>query len=386
MRNPNPDAGPPGLYASGRTLKLFPAGDLFPIYVADPHRPTNTILVDFTTRVGIEDTRSPRFGLSAGGRFGMLRIDPPTPGGRSWQISVDAGLDALLTRRTARTRLGGTATMASPWRRHPGDRWPSRSAFCTRRPIWAMNTRTVRDDSATTTPVKRRQWASARGWASVADVRAETGVGLPRRYEQQEPWRVQGGVEYQSPQRLWGDRFHGSRRPPCRLWQERDWRLDTSFQAVSPRTPKGERIGSASRCTTGVPPSAISSSIPRHLSPSASGSISSCQSWTLTGVGADSSALSDERTSAGDSRRNQHHQAGDGHRRRASSAPAGAAVLGFVGWWCTPNPLRSRRPDRQPERVPATVENTRSAPGQRPRAWSGFPAASSRWAPPNRPA
>ena len=43
-----PRRGPTWTYASGRTLKLFPGGDLFPIYVADPHRPTNTILVDFT--------------------------------------------------------------------------------------------------------------------------------------------------------------------------------------------------------------------------------------------------------------------------------------------------------------------------------------------------
>ena len=74
-----PRRGPTWTHASGRTLKLFPGGDVFPIYVADPHRPTNTILVDFT-RVDIEDTKSPRFRLSAGGRFGVLKIDPPIPG------------------------------------------------------------------------------------------------------------------------------------------------------------------------------------------------------------------------------------------------------------------------------------------------------------------
>ena len=100
-----PRRGPTWTYASGRTLKLFPGGDLFPIDVAHPHRPTNTILVDFT-RVDIEDTKSPRSRLSAGGRFGVLKIDPPSPGGRSWQISVDAGLDALFDSQNNQDAIG----------------------------------------------------------------------------------------------------------------------------------------------------------------------------------------------------------------------------------------------------------------------------------------
>ena len=60
---------------------------------------------------------------------------------------------------------------------------------------------------------------------------AETGVAYLERYEQQESWRVQGGVEYESPQRLWGDRFSWFWASDLSSWQERDWRLDTSFQA-----------------------------------------------------------------------------------------------------------------------------------------------------------
>ena len=60
---------------------------------------------------------------------------------------------------------------------------------------------------------------------------AETGVGYLERYEQQEPWRVQGGVEYASRQSLWGDRFSWYWASDLSSMQERDWRVDTSVQA-----------------------------------------------------------------------------------------------------------------------------------------------------------
>ena len=78
-----------------RSIELFPAGDIFPVYAADPHRPTNHLAVGFHSTTDIPETSSPRTTLSAGGRFGILRIDSSTPAGRSWQISLDAGLDAV---------------------------------------------------------------------------------------------------------------------------------------------------------------------------------------------------------------------------------------------------------------------------------------------------
>ena len=79
-----------------RTIELFPAGDVFPVYVADPHRPTNQIATAFYSRSRIPDTASPRFLLAAGGRFGLLRLGGTTPDRWAWQLSVEAGLDADL--------------------------------------------------------------------------------------------------------------------------------------------------------------------------------------------------------------------------------------------------------------------------------------------------
>jgi hypothetical protein len=212
-------------------LKLFPGGELFPIYIADPHRPTNAVLVNFNTRVSIEDTSSPRFSLSAGGRFGILRIDAPTPRGRSWQISIDAGLDALFDSQYRQDAIGWdgnyglTVTTASGGplafkvgilhvSAHTGDEYAERTG--------QPRLNYTREELAV--GVSRRV---GRGWRTYA----ETGVAYVERSDEQEPWRLQGGIEYESPRRVWGDRFSWYWASDLSSMQERDWRLDATLQA-----------------------------------------------------------------------------------------------------------------------------------------------------------
>ena len=38
---------------------------------------------------------SPLTRLGAGGRFGLMRIEPAKPDGRVWQVSIEAGFDAI---------------------------------------------------------------------------------------------------------------------------------------------------------------------------------------------------------------------------------------------------------------------------------------------------
>ena len=237
--------GPTRSLASGRTLRLFPAGDLFPVYVADPHRPTNTILVNFTTRISIDDTMNPRFGLSAGGRFGMLRIDPASQGGRSWQVSIDAGLDALFDSQHKQDTIGWdgnygfvlTTAAEGPLAikvgilhvsAHQGDEHAERTG--------RLRLDYTREELVL--GVARR---FGRGWRAYA----ETGVGYVERYVEQEPWRLQGGLERESSRRLWGNRFAWYWATDFSSMQERDWRLDTTLQGgiVSRSEGRTHRLG-----------------------------------------------------------------------------------------------------------------------------------------------
>ena len=106
-----------------RTIRLFPAGEIYPVYIADPHRPTNAVVSGFYARSRIPDTSSPRTSLAGGGHFGILRIDSSAPGGRSWQVSIDAGLDAMFDSQFKNDAIGWdgnygltltTTTAASP--------------------------------------------------------------------------------------------------------------------------------------------------------------------------------------------------------------------------------------------------------------------------------
>jgi Protein of unknown function (DUF1207) len=195
--------------------------------------------------VGIEDTRSPRFGLSAGGRFGVLRIDAPSPSGRSWQISLDAGLDALFDSQHRQDAIGWdgnyglTVTTASEGplafkvgllhvSAHLGDEYAERTGRPRRN--------YTREELAL--GFSRRL---GRRWRTYA----ETGVAYVERDEQQEPWRLQGGIEYESPRRVWGDRFSWYWASDFASVQERDWRLDTTLQAGFATRSEGRayRIG-----------------------------------------------------------------------------------------------------------------------------------------------
>lgn len=100
QRSPSWEAG------SGWTFALSPAGDVFSVYVADPQRPTNAIVSRFYSREGIDETRSPRAWLSAGGRFGILRMDTPGPGRRSWQVGIEAGIDAVFDAQNRSDAIG----------------------------------------------------------------------------------------------------------------------------------------------------------------------------------------------------------------------------------------------------------------------------------------
>jgi hypothetical protein len=75
-------------------LQLFPGGDVYPAYFADPHRPANALAVQLHTGTAVDHAEGVRTWLSAGGRFGILRLAPRDAAGRSWQISVEAGFNA----------------------------------------------------------------------------------------------------------------------------------------------------------------------------------------------------------------------------------------------------------------------------------------------------
>jgi len=216
--------------ASGAAVVLFPSSDVYPLYVADPHRPTNAITVLAHSHVDIDDADSPRASLHAGGRFGILRIDPAEPGGRSWQVSISAGLNSVFDSKykldsigwdgnygvTIATATGGPLALKFALLHtssHVGDEYQDRTGW-TRRNY-------TREEVAV-----GASWRLTPQW----EVYGETALAFITRFERQDPWRVQGGAQYEARPTLLGGRFSWYAAGDLLTMQERGWRLDTALK------------------------------------------------------------------------------------------------------------------------------------------------------------
>jgi hypothetical protein len=216
---------------STRTIRLFPSGEVYPVYVADPHRTTNAVAPTFYTHMRLPDASSPRTFLAAGGHFGMLRIEPPVTGGRFWQISLDAGMDALFDSQFKNDAIGWdgnyglTITTAATTSRlgfkvavlhisaHLGDEYEERTD------IGRIN-------------YTREELALGAGWRFRPRWRAygEVGIAYIMRSDGQEPLRLQSGLEYEGPPALLGGRMGWYGAVDVSSLEERDWRLDSAFE------------------------------------------------------------------------------------------------------------------------------------------------------------
>jgi Protein of unknown function (DUF1207) len=215
---------------SGSRFELFPAGDVFPVFVADPHRPTNSIQLGLYPDPEIPAARSPRPLLSAGGRFGMLRFESAGPIRRSWQISIEAGLDTVFDSQNRLDAIGWdgnyglTLTTASASRlalkvavqhvsAHLGDEYHERTG------VQRLN-------------YTREEVAFGAGWRFSPRWRGygETGIAYRQGNDELEPWRVQVGIEYESKPNVWAGRFATYVAMDLSSMQERLWRLDSTLQ------------------------------------------------------------------------------------------------------------------------------------------------------------
>jgi hypothetical protein len=239
-----PPAGerdPAWTFANGRTLGLFPAGDLHPAYIADPHKPENGAMAQLYTRSRIHDTTSRRFALKAGGRFGVMRLVPGRPDGRSWQLSIDAGLDFQVDSVHKQDSIGWDGSYGLTLTTSSGGPWSFKAAHI-------HTSGHVGDEYAERTGRLRIDYTraelafgAARRIGRGARAYAELGWAYHLLTEEQRARRWQAGFEYQSRRSLFGGRFAWYAAVDFQAMAERDWRLDTAIQAGIASRAEGRR-------------------------------------------------------------------------------------------------------------------------------------------------
>ena len=252
-QSPDDEQRPPTwTLGSGTTLTLFPSADVYPTPVADPHRPATTIAELFYSDRSIEDTSTPRTALSAGGRFGILRIAPGTPDGRSWQVSITGGLHALFDTQKKNDAIG--------WEGNYGFALTTASAGPLALKVALQHASSHLGDEYVERTGRKRINYDRGEVAFGGSVRlgrglrtyVEAAVGYVNRADGQEPWRGHAGLEYES-RPVFGGRFAWYGATDVGAWQERAWRVDTALQGGLLARAHGRAYRIAAGYTDGRP-------------------------------------------------------------------------------------------------------------------------------------
>ena len=161
----------------------------------------------------------------------MLRFGPATPGGRAWQVSVEAGFDALFDSQNKLDVVGWdgnygltvTTASSSPlaWKfamqhvsSHIGDEYQMRTG--------RERVNYTREELSV---------GAAWRWSPHWRAYGETGVAYYRGDPALEPWRIQSGVEWESGLGPCSTRFACYAAADISTMQERGWRVDIDRRA-----------------------------------------------------------------------------------------------------------------------------------------------------------
>jgi hypothetical protein len=210
---------------------LFPLGDLYPHYAADPHRVGFGLQYLSYTKTGIADSGNSRIDLRAGGRFGIVRVVQPGQDERGWQLSIEGGFNAQFDADYSLDNIGwdgkyGFVLTTAPTRdlafkvgvlhdsSHVGDEYMERTG---RKRIGYT----------------RHEVAAGVSWFINDHWRTYTEVGWGYQMSNDElmkPGRAQIGIEFESAKILWKGRTGWYGALDLSAMEERDWRTDISLQ------------------------------------------------------------------------------------------------------------------------------------------------------------
>ncbi len=217
---------------NGQHVILFPSGDLYPEYIADPQRPSLSIMRMHFPDTGIYEAGKTRWGLRLGARIGLLRFywngDPDD----CLQLDVEAGFVGQFDIDHDADNIGwdGIHGLQLSWMplegialrfgirhdsSHVGDEYAERTG---RQRI----------------KYTRGEWLLAASWSFFEKWRAyaETGYAYDVRNEDlMEPLRIQYGLEYVSPHSLWKDRLGWYAASDVSSYEENGWDINATIQA-----------------------------------------------------------------------------------------------------------------------------------------------------------
>jgi len=224
-----------------RKTTLLPPGDLYPPYVADPHRVGFGVQWLGFTNTAIAESGESRVALRAGGRFGIIRLNSSDNGDRGWQVSLEGGFNAQFDADHSLDNIGWDGRYGLVLTTAQSRQWAFKFGVL-------HDSSHVGDEYMERTGRKRlgytrHELAAGASWFPDERFRTylETAWGYEQSNEQlQKPGSVQVGLEYESPsgQDTGGMGWYGA--ADLSAMEERGWHVDRSLQ-VGLVTHAGDR-------------------------------------------------------------------------------------------------------------------------------------------------
>ncbi len=214
------------------TLALFPAGDLYPSYIADPLRPGFAMMRMDMRESEIPGAGSGRYAFMLGGQYGLLKLRHARFPDMAVQLDIygaflgqfdldnsadNIGWDGLYGFMFTWTNGGGLALKLAMQHdsSHVGDEYAERTG---RRRI-----NYTREEAV---------FGASYRFPEYVRIYGETGYGHDlRNPDLQEPWRVKGGVEFEDPDRFFKGRVGWYAALDLSFAEETDWDADVTAQA-----------------------------------------------------------------------------------------------------------------------------------------------------------
>lgn len=211
------------------TVVVFPRGDYYPPHIAGPDQRGSAATISWVARTTAPVSGDQAFGLKLGGRFGILRFQRTDRPDLGWQIGIDAGWYGQFDIDQNWDNLGWDGFFGLAFSSSLGSKAALEvGAFHTSGHLgdeYVVSTGRERLGYTRTELRVGLDWSFSRRWRTYGQFAYGYGRDNP---VLQKPWRVQGGLEYEANNSIWGKRFGWYAAADVNLSEERDWHPDAA--------------------------------------------------------------------------------------------------------------------------------------------------------------
>jgi len=212
---------------------LFSPGPLlYPPYIANPLRPTMAIQMTHFSDSEIPNTGDRRYLISMGGRYGFFRFHPVENSDRLFQIDLEGAFIGMFDRDNSLDNIGWDGVYGALLT------WSNGNGFAAKLAMQHDSSH-VGDEYAERTGRQRINYTRQEFVFGLSlsgfkywRVYGEAGYAYDLRNEDlQDKWRLEGGLEFEDPDRLWNGRAGYYVAIDITSYQESDWEADVTVQA-----------------------------------------------------------------------------------------------------------------------------------------------------------